>query len=1408
LKREELAEIDLKKITWQNFVTVNIENPQNAFERMCRILFAKMLHIEARNLNSSPNNPGLEVHPIANSCGKNVSFQAKFFSNSVDYNKIEKSMMTAVNTYRGCLDIVYLYCNKDFSRASASYLGIVNFLTDAGIDLVPITNEQILQDIIDNNYSSIGSLYFNNLILKNDWFTDQLNRSLQGLGDRYNRMFSVETASAEYLEIFSNSDKGANILNSLKQDAIDTLRRMDLYAQRAFFAKVIAYIEDMPDVTGHSVSEAFLWFDNLTTNLEIDILNFKRYLEKQEISHLYEHNFAAALEIIDFKSNYGNILFQKSLLVGGRAGEGKSHLLGFFGKSYFDSGGKVILLLGQKFINSEKIEKQLIDQLSLDCSFDVFMETLNGIGERDNKSVVIVIDAINESRDRGVWFEGLGDFISKIDKYDYVKFIFSVRSTYESLVISHEVKEMFEKDIIARIIHTGFQGNVEEAIEMFSDYYGITFAPKDYFNQRLANPLFMTLYCKTLSLEPQTLLDVFDAHVKIRDDEIKQQLGIQSKTNLLLKFIEGVSERFVATNSTYIDESDLLSLNFWDMHGLDKLNYITLLEQCNIIHSGDYHRNEEIYYYFSYELMADYFMAKYLLKKLKNKSSVDCFIRSLFSGSTDIRSFSAETFGVLSALYAAKFGEECVHILDEFTLQEDDSEHYRKNDIHYFKQEYVSAYSLRLKSAINPDIFFKFVEDNANRDIISAMWNVLLANSIVEGHPLNARTLHSFLSPLPIAVRDSFWTLHINNLNSHEESVYNYIVKIQKGNALSLYGERVNLTAILLTWLLSSSNRALRDNTSEAIVEVLKNNFELNVELLTLFNEINDPYVIQRLYGCIFGACTKRTAENKAEYTQLANYIYHNIFCVDKVYPDILLRDYARLTLEKYIYEYPNEASFIEKSRIYPPYNSDAIPIVEKVESYRIENDDTGWNYIESSMRMSTHGWYGDFGRYVFQSALNDFEGVDLENCYQYAMQFIRDELGYDKEYLYESDKLRWSRTVNFDRHHVAKTERIGKKYQWIAFYNILARIADKHNLKIWWNDKTGVYKGAWNPYVRDFDPTLNSYFLKNADAPILIQQIDFEYRLDSSIETLQPIEWAKRDELFFSQNSKFLHYLDEHDNEWISLISFSKTQLGSYDYDSTLYEMWAWTIGYLISNKAWGNVRNDVLQMDFRNGINSSTYQIFNREHFWSPSYHDMFSDDEVDNEQDSYVYEEPPLVEQDLLFLKEILASYSSDATEMHHKSEVMIEREQREAIEQHLIPAKVSFSWEEEYDASQEESVSYEIPTKCIVDMMKLKQLKYDGSYYNENGELVAFDTRLSNQANLDSRCLVIRKDVLIEFLKKADMSIFWFSFGEKMFNKKRGESYARSEWKGFYEFDNNNDVQGEMRMYHADPSDKKI
>ena len=92
---------------------------------------------------------------------------------------------------------------------------------------------------------------------------------------------------------------------------------------------------------------------------------------------------------------------------------------------------------------------------------------------------------------------------------------------------------------------------------------------------------------------------------------------------------------------------------------------------------------------------------------------------------------------------------------------------------------------------------------------------------------------------------------------------------------------------------------------------------------------------------------------------------------------------------------------------------------------------------------------------------------------FNYAIYYIFNGLGFSEEL------FGWYDREHYDTNRVntTKTERIGKKYQWIALYNILARISDNNKMIYSWNKESGEtlqFEGPWESFVRDFDPTLN----------------------------------------------------------------------------------------------------------------------------------------------------------------------------------------------------------------------------------------------------------------------------------------------------------------------------------------------
>ena len=141
---------------------------------------------------------------------------------------------------------------------------------------------------------------------------------------------------------------------------------------------------------------------------------------------------------------------------------------------------------------------------------------------------------------------------------------------------------------------------------------------------------------------------------------------------------------------------------------------------------------------------------------------------------------------------------------------------------------------------------------------------MLISNSVKVSHPFNADFLNCFLSRYELNKRDSLWTIYINRLTwNKSDRIVQLIQLYNSGEKLEISNEKqVELLLTLLGWLLTSSNRWLRDNTSKAMIEIMKEHFGLCKMILEKFESINDPYVIQRLYGIVFGACCKREGCN------------------------------------------------------------------------------------------------------------------------------------------------------------------------------------------------------------------------------------------------------------------------------------------------------------------------------------------------------------------------------------------------------------------------------------------------------------------------------------------------------------------------------------------------------------------
>ena len=1383
------------EVNWENFASNNNDpdGVQHKFENLCRQLFTNDYLKEnkkSRNLHSNPNNPGIEAEPILDErTNQYIGFQVKFFDTSVDYGQILHSMEKALQYYTGKLSHIVLYCNKAITSTSKSYINIVELLKKNNITIELVTDSAILDAV--RKYPYLANYYFGVNTISFEWVVAHNEKSFCDLGERFNRDFNVETETSKRLSLFARDQSAVQYINDKKENLIRKINRIkdDTEQHSDYLEKVRSIVSAFEDVESETIGSAFEWHQYLQSFIVDDLAKInseisqkKNLLEKirptiekgrsrvehkdlekynsirSEIEILYE--LLDLPEILSLTADENRLITAKELFVTGNAGIGKSHLLAAECQSLMNNQQFAVLLLAGNCYS----DLPILDQLSQDCelkySFDEFISILEMIGVEHHTCVLLCIDALNETANYRLWKTGLISLSQKIKKCTHVKLAVTYRMEYEKSVVQDAL--LSEDEDVYRIVHTGFASNGLKASKQFFDYYRIPFTLYEYFESEMENPLFLTLYCKTYRNDEASLPTLYDRLVESANKNIfpilekrYKLIGFTEDDNIVQSLVDEISTLAFDRKEKNILESDLASIPFWTANDLPLRPFMSLLAKENLVHTNLIAGNER--YFFAYDQMNDYFFARSLFSHDMSDMSIrkTLYEDILQVNDNNIVNLSnSDVFVICCAIYAQKFGKECIDLIDELP------EGFEKG---YIVKSYIRSFIWRDKEYISSNVFLAVAQKyKVSRE---DFWNVLVGNSIKHNHPLNSDFLHTLLMSFRLSERDYYWTKYINEIFYDESNRLMQLVKMySSGQSIQMSKEQARQLLILCGWLLSSSNRMLRDYTSEAMIEILRNEFDLCIVILKAFEKVNDPYIIERLYGVVFGACCKRRRKGNTVYIALAEYVYSTIFDQEFIYPDILLRDYARLIIERFLWENPDYNGCIVHEKIIPPYKS--FPIEQIDEDYINKKYDGGLWQIKSSMSFEGHGMYGDFGRYVFQSALKYFD-VDEDEMYKQTMSFIINDLGYTNEL--DKGNNHWG----YDRSETKKVERIGKKYQWIAMHNILARVSDQCDIDTDYSE-TPKFEGPWEPFVRDFDPTLNFKLTKSDEIPIFdeiseLKKATRDEHLKVDVSNIDSVsEWLDSDGIFFAEMPKALILSDSNGTQWIRLGNYICS--GREQLKAERLLTWSWLYAYFVTEEQFEQFQVAATdRVDFSSskgiGLDPQSYSVFNREYPWSPSCDLLNKSSSVESGVVLNMPEEKE-VEQEVLnveFLEQYLKSLDADSNQVFSDQELNQHLFKKEIVRKpvlkqigEIIHASINLVWESEYDASKDNTLSMNVPCPMLIEQLHLHQADIDGLYYDSNEKIAAFDLNISQKES----GVVLRKDLLDAFLKKNNLNLIWF------------------------------------------------
>lgn len=1239
------------------------------------------------------------------------------------------------------------------------------------------------------------------------FFNNQVKREIKNLGPRFNEKLNFELPIIQkFKSISKNIEYRQNIIT--KTDKWLTEKSYKKLKDNEFLAEIEVELETLQQ----EIKKWLIEFHSHLVEKEITLLplvekvkllNDKIYSKWHEIYKLsikdkkdkskktFDSELGRLREIQDANKEFVenikdlnvNLANYPTLIIQGEAGCGKSHLLGDIATQRKNQNLPTILLLGTTFTNTT-IEQNILNKLDLACSFDDFLTNLNSIGLQINSRALILIDAINEGAGVDLWKNQIAGFIDEVAKHPAIGVVLTVRSTYFQDIIPVDFKL---NPNISIITHEGFKGNEYEALKLFCEHHNLNLPNFPILNPEFSNPLFLHIICEAVKDLPDKSFpkgfNGVNKTYKLYKDSLNKKFEEKRPEykyqNVISKAIDKLAFAIFDTEYHSLDISEAVEL-FNSEFPRFPLLFSDLIEESVLVKMrNEYDReNPKDIVFFSYQRLGDFFMAEELLKPYKSKKE----IRNAFANDSKFQKLAnayqwleSGIVEALAILLPEKYDLEIFELIDFFlknNIDERNKEWQMTQTYKTFTQILLNSLKWRDLDNINNDKITNWLQKNG-RLRNEEWWDTLTELAATPNHPFNGDRLHRILLRHSMSERDSFWQNYIRWHSGYDGNNIAYPLKRLidwawlPNTSLNIDLETARLVAQTLAWILSSTDIALRDKTTKALVNLLEQQPEALIKVLTAFEDIDDLYILDRLYAVAYG-CILRTEKNDFIRT-VAQYIYDTIFKNGNPTEHILIRDYARNAIEYAIYK--NIELDIDVELIRPPYHSQCnytpLSNEELDEKYKPKKDNGHWGKGEWGVTailnsMTTEygrgtGGYGDFGRYVFQSAVSNFKlpnklNVDLLS--NLAVQWIFEKYGYNPQIHGEYDSMVSDSYYNREY----KIERIGKKYQWIALYQILAIIADNYKIGNRWSfdDKYSTYKGVWQLYVRNIDP---AYITKNKDDDEdddnHIKQSNKEWWGDSDyIYWNHPdAEWVKSTSDLIDPK-QIIEKKDTNSEEWIQLQHFIKWQepkrIGVECYSGRRKQIWYLIqallvkksdklkiIDYLKNKNFWGRWLPE-------NRDDHSN--LINREKFWSPAYLDVYKNN-------NKIWE-----------------------TIQNTKYQVIVSTESANGgIE----------------DDRSGANRSYNIPCKYIFEGMKLQYAQTDGNLKNTNDETIVM--------NSNPQGVLMRKKDLVQFLENNNLDVIWTLLGEKMsFDNSRGEESYFTVPCGVY-YLMNGKLEGKINIY---------
>lgn len=672
-------------------------------------------------------------------------------------------------------------------------------------------------------------------------------------------------------------------------------------------------------------------------------------------------------------------------------------------------------------------------------SFELLVAAVNAAGQRAGRRIPIVIDGLNEAEDPRDWKGPLAALGLTVEEYDHVLVVCTLRSAFVGDALPEEVPQL---EMV------GFEHDTVEAIRRYFQHYLIDGADARIPFRLLNHPLTLRMFCEVTNPErekwvgvesmPSSLTALFSRyleHVGQRIQELSSRLQRYYASDVL-SALNRIGSALWEEGSRSLDFGQVRRMLSDESRPWDQ-SIVRALEQHGVLirlagEESGHGALSVVHDALAGHLIADSIFETYRGGEFQSWLENSATRTNLFGEVGERHPLAHDIFRSLVGLSPRhRYRDQLWPLLEGST---------RTNAI--LEAAWLEA-SL-LDSDTVAEIAAEAIQPPPGRsDVFDRLWVTRAARS----HPLDAEFLDSVLRPMAMADRDLRWTEWVR---ARQGEVLKDLKALERrwGEGRR---ERDRLRARWVMWTLTSTVRLLRDQATRTLYRFGCTDPEglFNLALDSL--DVNDPYVPERMLAAAYGVAMTLWANEgeRGEVVRAALPVFVRDL-VDKMFVPgaphstrhTLMRDSALglVALARRIDPEcmpPETQAFVSAFDHLPqPFPESGIEVPESVQ----EN-------AKSAIHM-------DFGNYTLGTLIPDRGNYDYDHPVYREVRAQIDariiDLGYETARFGPIDEAIARDAWRRGRREKPKVDRYGKKYSWVAFFEMYGLRRDRGTLPEW----------------------------------------------------------------------------------------------------------------------------------------------------------------------------------------------------------------------------------------------------------------------------------------------------------------------------------------------------------------------